>query len=494
MDSFIQRIIDSITSETHLISVVNNPDGFLSRPDTQEKILKESGLLLLPIESSIELRVRFELSDKNSGNKVCYIYDDVESILPDIMMHIYVAPTFKISKLLPACNEIVLLKAKNLTFNIASYIYKKKFTNTLTAQETIKLLEETDSIYGTDEETLKKELTRIPLKWEKVETIEKISYLLLSAIKNNLYGNIVPVLETINEDFQKFIDSKYASMINSSAIQRPKMVHKILPNILHQHSRTDKVALVVIDGMSYWQYLLLKRELSFLEIETDDNQILSWIPSITKLSRQAIFRGESPVIEYNQSPKSESSLWIDFWTSSKQKAAKRLQTYEVGYIHGSLCLDNMQYRRIALVDTDLDEKMHSSSCNKELYLLTENWVHDTAKDIKELHENGYHVYITTDHGNVYTSPWRNLTSQEKTFLFEKESRGKRHLIYSKKEYLDRFISSNNDIENQLLRTDKWTNNSAVWRNLYSFNNNECITHGGSHFLEVVIPFITIKKK
>ena len=108
MDSFIQRIIDSITSETHLISVVNNPDGFLSRPDTQEKILKESGLLLLPIESSIELRVRFELSDKNSGNKVCYIYDDVESILPDIMMHIYVAPTFKISKLLPACNEIAV--------------------------------------------------------------------------------------------------------------------------------------------------------------------------------------------------------------------------------------------------------------------------------------------------------------------------------------------------------------------------------------------------
>lgn len=154
----------------------------------------------------------------------------------------------------------------------------------------------------------------------------------------------------------------------------------------------------------------------------------------------------------------------------------------------------MQYRRIALVDTDLDEKMHSSSSNKELYLLTENWAHDTAKDIKELHENGYHIYITTDHGNVYTSPWRNLTSQEKTFLFEKESRGKRHLIYSKKEYLDRFISSNNDIENQLLSTEKWTNNSAVWRNLYSFNNNECITHGGSHFLEVVIPFITIKKK
>ena len=56
MDSFIQRIIDSITSETHLISVVNNPDGFLSRPDTQEKILKESGLLLLPMIKTPETR------------------------------------------------------------------------------------------------------------------------------------------------------------------------------------------------------------------------------------------------------------------------------------------------------------------------------------------------------------------------------------------------------------------------------------------------------
>ena len=66
-------------------------------------------------------------------------------------MHIYVAPTFKISKLLPACNEIVLLKAEKPYIQYCILYIQKKFTNTLTAQETIKLLEETDSIYGTDE-------------------------------------------------------------------------------------------------------------------------------------------------------------------------------------------------------------------------------------------------------------------------------------------------------------------------------------------------------
>lgn len=86
-------------------------------------------MFLFFIEFFIELRVCFELSDKNFGNKVCYIYDDVESILFDIMMYIYVVLIFKIFKLFFVCNEIVLFKVKNFIFNIVFYIYKKKFIN-----------------------------------------------------------------------------------------------------------------------------------------------------------------------------------------------------------------------------------------------------------------------------------------------------------------------------------------------------------------------------
>lgn len=61
-----------------------------------------------------------------------------------------------------------------------------------------------------------------------------------------------------------------------------------------------------------------------------------------------------------------------------------------------------------LVDIDFDEKMYFLFSNKELYFFIENWVYDIVKDIKELYENGYYIYIIIDYGNVYIFLWRNL--------------------------------------------------------------------------------------
>lgn len=71
MDEFVHRIVKCLTTEAMRLSVVKNPDGFLCAADTQQKVLDESGLLLLPIASGIELRVRYELEDKHSENHVC---------------------------------------------------------------------------------------------------------------------------------------------------------------------------------------------------------------------------------------------------------------------------------------------------------------------------------------------------------------------------------------------------------------------------------------
>lgn len=77
----------------------------------------------------------------------------------------------------------------------------------------------------------------------------------------------------------------------------------------------------------------------------------------------------------------------------------------------------------------------------------------------------------------------------KTFLYKDESRGKRHLIYQDFDPQEQFIDLNVDIRNELLVHEKW----IVWRTAKCFKNQDLITHGGSHFLEVVIPFVTIDK-
>lgn len=488
MDDMIRKIEEKLTGEGKRLSVVCNPDGFLKRPDTQQQMLKECGLLLLPISSSLELRIRYELTDKNSVERVCYIVDNLSYVLPDIGMNVHFAPTFSITDLLPACNETEIRMAQ-INYNMAAYIYSKHFVYNLSAGQTQEIVEDAKSLFGLTVDELITQLDEIVLNWDDVNTIDSISKVLLKAIKQGIYDKIESKIADINADFQKYIDEKYFGLVSSSHLNKPKMVHKILPHLAYKYERTQKLALVVIDGMAYWQYLVLESKLDSYQLNICKNSTLSWLPSITKLSRQAIFRGDIPYNDYKQSPDSESKLWNSFWID-RGNPSKRMKDYEIAYTHDSLLTDDSTRYKQAFVDVSLDHKMHSSSDNKDLYSLTENWAVETAENINELHKLGYTVVITTDHGNIMAHHWRALTIQEKTLLYEKESRGSRHLIYSNQEYRNDFLSKNKDIENELLVHDNW----AIWRNDKCFKGQDEVTHGGSHFLEVVIPFIIITNK
>ena len=143
--------------------------------------------------------------------------------------------------------------------------------------------------------------------------------------------------------------------------------------------------------------------------------------------------------------------------------------------------------RLVVVTVEMDEKMHASTDYKDLLSLTENWCPRIAEKIKTMKSAGFTVYLTTDHGSVLSHGWRPLTQVEKVFLYKDGSRGARHLIYKEIDEQQRFYNSNSDLP--MLRHDNW----LIIRNDRCFANEykDMITHGGSHFLEVVIPFIII---
>lgn len=485
MDEMIRKIDERLSAEGKRLSVVCNPDGFLKCPDTQQEMLKVCGLLLLPITSSLELRVRYELTDKNSNERVCYILDNMNDILPDIGMNLHFAQPFSVTDLLPACNETEIRIAQ-INYGMASFIYSKYFVYNLSAGQTKEVLNEAKILFGETENELISQLDEIILNWDDVKTIDDISKVILKAIKQGVYDKIEIKIAEINADFQKYIDDKYFGLISSSHVNKPKMVHKILPYLAYKYDRTTKLALVVIDGMAYWQYLVLERCLEKFKFTICKNSTYSWLPSITKLSRQAIFRGGVPNDDYRQSPDSECKLWNNFWVEHGN-ISKRMKEYEITYTHDSLLTSDNNPFKQAFVDVSLDHKMHSSSDNRDLYSLTENWAIEASENINELHKLGYTVVITTDHGNIMAHRWRALNTQEKTLLYEKESKGSRHMIYAKSEYLNNFLLMNKEIESELLVHDNW----AVWRNAKCFKGKDEITHGGSHFLEVVVPFIII---
>lgn len=485
MDKFLSDISGRLSCASHHITAVKNPDGFFSRPDVQQAILKHCSLLLLPISNAIELRVRYELYDKHSHSKVCYIIADNTQIAPDIAMHIQDLGVINLKDLLFSYHATELSNHV-ISLSMASYLYSKSTQSFFNQNETKLLLHEAAIAYNFSSEGTNKKLSEIELDWTKVDTIKQISSLILDAIKHDAYSAIQDSIDAINTQFQTYLDSAYSSMPSSSHINQPKIVNKVLPHIAYKHNRTDKVALIVIDGMAYWQYLVLRNQLVSNSLAPQDHCLLSWIPSITSLARQSLFRGDHPQRSYIQNPASEQRLWADFWTSPSRQA-KRCNSFEVSYQHGSLALDNNTALRAALVDVDLDEKMHASTSNKDLLSLTENWADATARDIAAIKQMGYTIYLTTDHGNILSQPWRSLTPQEKTFLYADGSRGTRHLTYNEAKYLMAFKDAYPGIADKWLTKDL----SLVWRNNLCFKSSSCITHGGCHFLEMVIPFVKI---
>ena len=218
----------------------------------------------------------------------------------------------------------------------------------------------------------------------------------------------------------------------------------------------------------------------------NEEVIYSWIPSITQLSRQAIFRGDTPQTEYRQGPVSEEKLWKTYWTS------RGVDDFEIRYNHEKIDLSNLEcITKFAIVFKDLDEKMHSSTDNKDLLKLTENWI-DRSKIslvIQDLLNAGFKVFLTTDHGNLQAKGWRGLQGREKLGTNKSGSRSERHIEYTEQWLSDEFMTNNPDLKDSVVMDDQ----AIYFKTDLSFSRKDTlVTHGGAHLLEVLIPFIEIE--
>lgn len=101
-----------------------------------------------------------------------------------------------------------------------------------------------------------------------------------------------------NESFDKWIKENFHKLRSLSVLPKPKMVHQI-PHYLSRKA-DKKIALIVLDGMSFTQWHLIKNHLHSKDLKTDETAVFSWIPSITSVSRQALFSGNEPSLFLTQ--------------------------------------------------------------------------------------------------------------------------------------------------------------------------------------------------
>lgn len=316
-----------------------------------------------------------------------------------------------------------------------------------------------------------------------IQVLSKAMNLATSLDKCDESNDLANIILKLNERFQRFIDNTYWSLFSLSGIRKPVVVARILDYLKAQSEK--KKALIVLDGMNFWQWEIIADRLMSSGIESNSKVTMAFIPTITAWSRQAIFRGNKPNL--NEDNSKEEKLFKEYWRiagyQDYQVLFKRFNVdhlLKVNEISGLVEI-------VGTVCNDLDDIMHGSILgNKELASDTLQWIEkiNFIETIKALKEKGFKCYITSDHGNVESKGVKNLSISEKVGAI---SRGQRHIQFSNDIMLKRFQEHNPEM-NYGLR-----DNSVFLRDQYAFRKNQStvITHGGSHLWEVLIPFIEI---
>lgn len=485
----IDKIVQKITVDYCRLTIAGNQDGFLAKADVRHLIHQQSGIEVV-VGSNLQLRIHFELEYKqHPETRYIYVCNSLETLVDDMRQEAYVT-TFSISDLFPLFADKSLLRKQNM--DVLDRLYDRRSLRRISMSEGRMLIEsilqELESEKRKSGDFFLSQLRSLQVDWNNrmVETISSLSAIIYQAIQGGVYEAIEEDVARINETFQTWIDEHYFAMQNTNPLLSAKCVNKILPHLAAKYKPDEKLALIVVDGMSYWQYHLLKIYLQQQGVEAKDQVTLAWLPTITMLSRQAIFRGANPLPEYKQNPENERKLWFQYWQQ------RGIPSFDIQYISDKdeFAIDE-GVRRLAYVTVEMDEKMHSSTDYRDLCSLTENWCSRITEKIITLRNAGYDIYLTTDHGSVLSHGWRKLSNVEKVFLYKDGSRGKRHLIYNNKVEQRSFFEQNKDAI-PLLCHDDWL---AVRNNVcFEAEGKTIITHGGSHLMEMVIPFAKIERK
>ena len=298
----------------------------------------------------------------------------------------------------------------------------------------------------------------------------------------------------LSDQFETWIRANFDSLLSLPPVQ-PVLVHHI-PQMIARQLRQNccqKSALIVLDGMAYWQWLIIKNGLlkhsKLLNLKSQ--AVFAWIPSITAVSRQAIFSGLQPqyfsesILHTNQ----ESKLWETFWQKEgyQENEIQYFRNIENKNIFTEILPQN---KILGLVINTVDEIMHGNVLGEKGMLShLQQWSEGDyfCSLLNALISQGYKIWLTSDHGNLETTQQIKLSEGALA-----ASAGERVRVYQQIENR-KIVANTADWSSASLPDDYYP---LLAKDKYSFSkqSGKIITHGGASLEEVIVPLIEIGEK
>lgn len=305
----------------------------------------------------------------------------------------------------------------------------------------------------------------------------------------------------MNTAFVAWLFDHYADLATLPTVAVPPMVHRAARVIEHA-SRDSKVALVVVDGLSLavWRTILpLTRRENW---RISEASTFAWLPTITPISRQAIFAARPPAFFASSigTTSKEGALWRAYWSE-----AAKLPDHEIGYagLHlrnladGNVRNDpvfssQLGRRVLGVVVEDVDHELHGERLGEGVFHAgIRTWAKEghLARLLGVLLEEGYHVFLTSDHGFVEAE---SVGVSQVGATADPHGRFERFFDQSMLEH----AVGKSKLDGRLA----WTNYGlppdylVVFAPLFGVfkpKGERLLTHGGATIEEVVVPWVEI---
>lgn len=286
----------------------------------------------------------------------------------------------------------------------------------------------------------------------------------------------------IEEAFVSWVNQKYKMLSGTVDRKRPVLLSKTADFI---RRAADKVALVVMDGMSFENLFTIQREFADRDFSFSTNASFSFFPTVTAVARQSVFSGKLPSEHAKPfSLDNEERQWIEFWKN------EGFAESEVFFHKGIVDALPANTKVAGIVVNIVDDLMHSELQGfLGIQHGLSDWVQNgsLATMLRMFIDNGYTVFMTSDHGN--TSAIAKGRFSKPSVLVESASR--RAVLYDAS-----FDARELDKFDVIRYSGTYLPEGFV---AYMFNADSCygdsgkeyITHGGMTLEEAVVPFVRI---
>lgn len=322
----------------------------------------------------------------------------------------------------------------------------------------------------------------------------------LPAISQQIGAHIKTLQAQSDERLQAWVGAKhYADLILQPVTKGPVMVHHVPRFLCHRRAAGEtKVALLVFDGLAFDQWVQIRERLtaSTRRFAFDEGTSFAWLPTVTSVSRQALFSGLKPR-EFDDSIErtdKEESFWKTFWQNEGVNSDEVLYRRALRQINQldalEADLNNRRPKVVGLVIDEVDDRLHKERSKKDVAMWIRNWLMTGFVDrlFSMLLDKGYHIYLTADHGNVESigvgRPNQGVIA---------ETRGERVRVYRS----EPLLVDSAAVYPTTVRLDiaglpaNFMPLFAGGRTAFVPHGEQVVVHGGVSVEELIVPFVKI---